>query len=63
MIEERKVTTMTIRLSMEDYARVKRVCNRDEIKPAVFAYERLMDGINDLIKKQEKEGYQCMNLL
>jgi len=61
-IKEKKVT-MSIRLTESEFARIKRACYRDEIKPAVFAYECMMSGIDELIKKQEIDGYQCMNPL
>lgn len=60
--KEKKVT-MSIRLTESEFAKIRRTCYRDEIKPAVFAYERMMTGIEELIKKQEIEGYQCMNPL
>lgn len=52
--------TMSIRVSETDIARLKRVCHRDELRPALFAYEALMAGVEKLTKKQETHGYQCM---
>ena len=58
-----KKVTMTIRMTEADFAKIRRACYRDELKPAIFAYEKIMKGIEDLIKRQEKHGYQCMTPL
>ena len=60
--KERKMT-MTVRLSEHDFARIRRACHRDELRPALFAYETIMAGVDQLIKKQEANGYQCMKPL
>jgi len=51
--------TMSIRVSEHDIAKIKRACHRDELRPALFAYESLMNGVNKLLKKQEIHGYEC----
>ena len=63
MSEGFKKVTMSIRMTEQDLKKIRRVCNRDEIKPATFAYNIIMKGIDNLISKQEKHGAQCMKPL
>ena len=61
--KEVKYLTMTVRLTEDELKKIKRACNRDEIKHTLFAYEKIMEGVDDLIKQQEVRGFQCMNPL
>lgn len=61
--EEIKKVTMTIRLTEKELARIKRACHRDELRPSLFAHERIMTGVDELIKQQEIRGFQCSSPL
>jgi len=61
--ENVKKITMTVRMSESEYARFKRACSRDELKPSRFAYESIMAGVENLLAKQEIHGFQCMSPL
>lgn len=55
--------TLTIRMPHDDYAKIKRACYRDEMKPSTFARIEIMKAVEKLIKSQELNGYQCMKPL
>lgn len=54
-----KTKFISIRLTDAEYAKLNRVCHRDELKPSHVAYEALWKTVNDLVAKQEKFGFKC----
>ena len=63
MKTEMKSVNFTVRMTEKDVAKIKRICFRDELKPGVFAYAAIMDGVERLIEKQKIHGVQCMQPL
>lgn len=52
-----------IRMTIDQFNRLSRACNRDELKPSLFAKDVLVEATENLIKKQEVEGYKCSQLI
>jgi hypothetical protein len=57
--EKVKSGSITIRMSDKDLYRLRAACNRDMLKASLFAHDAIIDKLNVLIKKQERDGYVC----
>lgn len=62
MKNENKRINLTLRMTETLYNRTKKVCFRDEMQVNDFIRQCVEDGVEALIKKQERDGYSCQTI-
>ncbi|CAB4128606.1 hypothetical protein UFOVP270_3 [uncultured Caudovirales phage] len=62
MRDEIKRINLTLRMTEDLYNRAKRASFRDEIHVNEFIRQCVAKGTEDLIRKQERDGYSCQTI-